>query len=80
MNVVRKRSVSIRGHRTSYSLEQPFFDELVAIAAERQIPLAALIAEIDASRPRDANLSSALRLFVLEEVKRKSVEASKSER
>jgi predicted DNA-binding ribbon-helix-helix protein len=80
VSLVRKRSVSIRGHRTSYSLEQPFFDELVAIAAERQVPLAALIAEIDASRPREANLSSALRLFVLEEVKRKSAEASKLER
>ncbi|NGO54957.1 ribbon-helix-helix domain-containing protein [Allomesorhizobium camelthorni] len=80
MSLVRKRSVSIRGHRTSYSLEQPFFDELVAIAAERQISFAALIAEIDASRPRDANLSSALRLFVLEETKRKSAAASKSEK
>jgi predicted DNA-binding ribbon-helix-helix protein len=75
VSLVRKRSVSIRGHRTSYSLEQPFFDELVAIAAERQIPLAALIAEIDTSRPRDANLSSALRLFVLGEAKRKSAHA-----
>jgi predicted DNA-binding ribbon-helix-helix protein len=80
VSLVRKRSVSIRGHRTSYSLEQPFFDELVAIAAERQIPLAALIAEIDASRPREANLSSALRLFVLSEAKRRSAEASKSEK
>lgn len=71
VSLVRKRSVSIRGHRTSYSLEQPFFDELVAIAAERQIALAALIAEIDASRPREANLSSALRLFVLDEMKRR---------
>ena len=72
MSVVRKRSVSIRGHRTSYSLEQPFFDDLVAIAAERQIALAVLIAEVDASRPREANLSSALRLHVLEWVKRRS--------
>ena len=66
MSLVRKRSVSIRGHRTSYSLEQPFYDELLAIAGDRQIALAALIAEIDASRPREANLSSALRLHVLE--------------
>jgi predicted DNA-binding ribbon-helix-helix protein len=80
VSLVRKRSVSIRGHRTSYSLEQPFFDELVAIAARRQIALAALIAEIDASRPREANLSSALRLFVLDEVKRKSAEALTWER
>jgi predicted DNA-binding ribbon-helix-helix protein len=80
VSLVRKRSVSIRGHRTSYSLEQPFFDELVAVAAERQISFAALIAEIDASRPRDANLSSALRLFVLSEAKRKSAKAPKSEK
>ena len=65
MTLVRKRSVSIRGHRTSYSLEQPFFEDLVAIAAQRAIPLAALIAEIDASRPREANLSSAIRMHVL---------------
>lgn len=70
MSLVRKRSVSIRGHRTSYSLEQPFYDELLAIAGDRKIALAALIAEIDASRPREANLSSALRLHVLEWAKR----------
>jgi predicted DNA-binding ribbon-helix-helix protein len=80
VSLVRKRSVSIRGHRTSYSLEQPFYEELLTIAAERQIPLAALIAEIDVQRPREANLSSALRLFVLEEAKHKSAKASKSER
>jgi predicted DNA-binding ribbon-helix-helix protein len=79
VSLVRKRSVSIRGHRTSYSLEQPFYDELLTIAAERRIALAALIAEIDASRPREANLSSALRLFVLSEAKRNSAKASKSE-
>ncbi|MDQ6433513.1 ribbon-helix-helix domain-containing protein [Mesorhizobium sp. LHD-90] len=69
MSLVRKRSVSIRGHRTSYSLEQPFFDELLSIAAARGLPLATLIAEIDESRPRDANLSSAIRIFVLDRVK-----------
>ena len=62
---VRKRSVSISGHRTSFSVEQPFFDELSAIAAERGISLAGLIAEIDAGRPRDSNLSSAIRVHVL---------------
>jgi predicted DNA-binding ribbon-helix-helix protein len=67
---VRKRSVTIRGHRTSYSLENAFQDELENVAAARSMPLAALIAEIDESRPRDTNLSSALRLFVLEAVRR----------
>ena len=70
MSPVEKRSVTIRGHRTSYSLEKPFYDDLVAIAAGRKMTLAALVAEIDETRPRDANLSSALRLFVLDWAKR----------
>lgn len=70
MSLVRKRSVTIRGHRTSFSLEKPFYDDLVAIAGSRGMALAALIAEVDAGRPRDANLSSALRLHVLDWAKR----------
>lgn len=69
MSPVQKRSVSIRGHRTSFSLEKPFFDDLLAIAAARKVALAALVAEIDENRPRGANLSSALRIFVLEQAK-----------
>jgi predicted DNA-binding ribbon-helix-helix protein len=69
---VRKRSVTIRGHRTSISLEQEFFDELAALAGSRGIAFAALVAEIDSTRPRSTNLSSALRLFVLTEYKRRS--------
>jgi predicted DNA-binding ribbon-helix-helix protein len=69
LSLVVKRSVAIRGHRTSISLEQAFFDELTAIAAVRGMAVAALIAEIDAARPRSANLSSAIRLYVLEWVK-----------
>lgn len=70
MSAVEKRSVSICGHRTSFSLEQPFYDELARIASERDLALAALISEIDETRPRDTNLSSALRVYVLEELKR----------
>lgn len=73
MSLVRKRSVTIRGHRTSYSLEAPFFDDLVSIAAQRGLTLASLVAEIDENRPREANLSSALRLYVLEWAKRGAV-------
>ena len=69
MSLVAKRSVTIRGHRTSFSLEQAFLDELQIIAAARSVTLAALVAEIDENRPREANLSSALRLYVLERVK-----------
>lgn len=60
-----KRSVTIRGHRTSFSLERPFLDELNAIAENRGISLAALVSEIDEARPRMTNLSSALRIHVL---------------
>ena len=69
MSGIVKRSVAIRGHRTSFSLERAFHDELSAIAAERGMALAALVGEIDQTRPRDTNLSSALRLFVLERLK-----------
>ncbi len=69
MSLVAKRSVSIRGHRTSISLEQPFFDELAEIARSRGLALAALIAEVDEKRARETNLSSALRVFVLVELK-----------
>lgn len=70
MSLVEKRSVTIRGHRTSYSLEKPFYDDLVAIAASRDMTLAALVASIDETRPAEANLSSALRLYVLDRAKR----------
>ena len=69
MTRVRKRSVSIRGHKTSFSLESAFLEELSRMAAERAVPLAALVAEIDAGRQRDTNLSSALRVFVLQQAK-----------
>jgi len=69
VGLVKKRSVTINGHRTSYSLEEPFYDDLVAIAAARGMTLAALVAEIDTTRPKASNLSSALRLHVLEWVR-----------
>ena len=69
MTTVRKRSVSIGGHRTSYSIEDEFQAELAACAEQRGLSLAALIAEIDACRQPQTNLSSALRLFVLAQLK-----------
>lgn len=61
-----KRSVSIAGHRTSVSLEEPFWTALAGIAARRGVSLGALVAEVDAGR-KGQNLSSALRVFVLGE-------------
>lgn len=66
--MIKKRSVDIAGHRTSISLEEPFWDALTAIAAQRQISMNKLIAEID--KERAGNLSSALRVFVLREAQR----------
>ena len=65
---MKKRSVSISGHRTSISLEQEFWDLLNDIARQQDRPLARLIAEVDRDRvkaPKPANLSSALRVYVL---------------
>ena len=76
VSLVRKHSVTISGHRTSFSLEQPFMDDLRAIAAGRGITMATLIAEVDGDRPHDANLSSALRIFVLAQAKRNSAKAA----
>ncbi len=67
---MKKRSVSIRGHRTSLSLEDAFWDELSAIARDRDLSVAALITEID--RTRAGGLSSAVRLFILEYLKQKA--------
>lgn len=59
-----KRSVLIAGHRTSVSLEPAFWRALRALAAARGQPVSALIAAIDLTRA--GNLSSAIRVFVLE--------------
>ena len=61
---VVKRSVSIAGHTTSVSLEEPFWAALRAIAKAEGRSLAALITDID--ERRGTNLSSALRLYVLQ--------------
>ena len=65
---VVKRSLSISGHRTSVSLEEIFWSELRAIAERRAQSVASLVAEVDAARG-EANLSSALRVFVLQQAK-----------
>jgi predicted DNA-binding ribbon-helix-helix protein len=68
---VVKRSLVIAGHRTSISLEDAFWRRLRRIAAERGLSLNRLAAMIDASRA-GANLSSAIRVFVLEAESAKS--------
>lgn len=60
-----KRSLTIRGHRTSVTLEAAFLDALREIAEGRGLSLNAMAAEIDAARDPATNLASAIRLFVL---------------
>ena len=62
---VVKRSLVIAGHRTSISIEDAFWRRLRRIALERGLSLNRLAAMVDAARG-DANLSSAIRVFVLE--------------
>ncbi len=65
---MRKRSVTIDGHRTSISLEDAFWNELLVMSRKRRVSLNVLVAEIDHGRAADGvNLSSALRLHVLRE-------------
>ncbi|MHA7968679.1 ribbon-helix-helix domain-containing protein [Rhizobium sp. CAU 1783] len=67
--MIRKHSITLHGHRTSFSLEEPFWQELTIIAAARTMPLAALVAEVDEARDPRTNLSSAIRLYVLAHLK-----------
>ncbi len=64
-----KRSVTIAGHRTSVSLEPLFWQSLKELADENGQSMNALITKIDAAR--DTNLSSALRLHVLKQLRHK---------
>ncbi|WP_071799447.1 ribbon-helix-helix domain-containing protein [Natronohydrobacter thiooxidans] len=61
-----KHSLTLRGHRTSVSLEDLFWREFRRIADERDIALNQLAAEIDAARA-DIGLASAIRVFVLKD-------------
>ncbi|MCD2173173.1 ribbon-helix-helix domain-containing protein [Rhizobium sp. C4] len=70
--MIRKHSVTLRGHRTSFSLEDEFWNEALTIARRRSLSIAALLTEIDETRAPDSNLSSAIRVHVLEELKRAS--------
>jgi len=62
---VVKRSIVIAGHKTSVSLEDAFWKGLKEIATNREMTLSDLVASIDTDR-RHGNLSSAIRLFVLD--------------
>jgi len=60
-----KRSVILNDHKTSVSLEDPFWDAMKEIAGLKGVTLTELVAQIDADREH-SNLSSAIRVFVLD--------------
>jgi predicted DNA-binding ribbon-helix-helix protein len=69
---LRRHSVTINGHRTSVAIEDEFWTEVTRMARQRGISTARLIAEVDRTRTAQtppANLSSALRLYVLDDLK-----------
>ncbi len=70
-----KRSFSLQGHRTSISLEAPFWDALKEAAEKEGVSLAALVARIDETR-NGAGLSGAVRIWILDYVRRKAAVAS----
>ena len=65
----QKRSLTLKGHRTSVSLEDAFWNAFREIAQEKNRAINDLAAEIDAVRGTDCGLASAIRLFVLEQYK-----------
>ncbi|GBQ63795.1 hypothetical protein AA103196_0700 [Ameyamaea chiangmaiensis NBRC 103196] len=65
MSGLRKRSLMVSGHRTSVALEPAFWCVIEAMAADRDLAVAALIAALDAGRDADQPLASALRVAAL---------------
>ena len=74
---VAKRSIVVGGHKTSVSLEEPFWQGLMDIASKRRQTLSELVASIDTER-KFGNLSSAVRLFVLNHYQERSGETRQS--
>ena len=62
---VVKRSIVVAGHKTSVSLEEAFWNGMKEIASVRSLTFSELVGEIDGGR-QQGNLSSAIRLFVLD--------------
>ncbi|HEY4140951.1 MAG TPA: ribbon-helix-helix domain-containing protein [Pseudolabrys sp.] len=67
-SLVVKRSIVIGGHKTSVSLEEPFWLGLKEIAQHQQMTLSTMVNDIDTKR-QQGNLSSAIRLFVLDAIR-----------
>lgn len=74
-SLVIKRSIVIGGHKTSVSLEEAFWQELKRIAGHQRVTLSSVVGSIDMQR-QQGNLSSAIRLFVLEQTRARALDAN----
>lgn len=63
--MIQKRSLTLRGHRTSVSLEDEFWDALKSIAVDKGMSTNALACHIDSERDFSSGLASSIRVFVL---------------
>ena len=70
-SAIEKRSIVVGGHKTSVSLEEAFWSGIKEISGARNMTMSELVGEIDANR-HQGNLSSAIRLFVLDHFKRRA--------
>ena len=75
---VVKRSIVVAGHKTSVSLEEAFWNGMKEISGERNMTLSELVGEIDGNR-QQGNLSSAIRLFVLDHFKSRATSSGGSD-
>lgn len=66
MSAQVKRSMTISGHRTSITLEQPFWDALKEIACRDKLSVTELVRQIDTDREEAGSLTSAVRVFILQ--------------
>lgn len=78
-SAVIKRSIVIAGHKTSISLEDPFWLGLKDIAVSENVTLSTMVGDIDTQR-NQGNLSSAIRLFVLDRVRNKALDHAGKDR
>jgi predicted DNA-binding ribbon-helix-helix protein len=76
-SAIIKRSVVLNGHKTSVSLEQPFWDIVRSLAEAERVTVSALLRRIDEAR-HHANLSSAVRVYVLEQVRSQAAQAARA--
>ena len=75
---VVKRSIVVGGHKTSVSLEEAFWNGMKEISGLRNMTLSELVGEIDGNR-QQGNLSSAIRLFVLDYFRTRAIPAAAPE-